>query len=84
MRTLEIKDEEGVAGAWIAGANIGRLDVLNLMRKARPSEDIGPPLMDENAYVWPDPILEPVIVDFSKAGKGIGINIPTETLQDWI
>jgi hypothetical protein len=84
LQTLEIRDEKEVSGAWMAGANIGRLDILKMMRKERPSENISQPLVDDDSYIWPDPNLESIKVDFAKAGKGIRINIPIETLQDWL
>ncbi|MFC7399468.1 hypothetical protein ACFQU1_19855 [Chelatococcus sp. GCM10030263] len=83
MRAIEISDANAVTGAWIGGANIGRLDILGIVRPNHSKENLSPPLMDPASYIWPDPNIKPVIVDFSKAGKGIGITVPTETLQDW-
>jgi hypothetical protein len=83
LRAIEIWDETDVAGAWFAGSNTGGLDIL-IRINGKALKDVGPPLMDEHSYVWPDPNLKPIMVDFSKAGKGIMISTPAETLQDWM
>jgi hypothetical protein len=84
MRAIEISDTTAVTGAWISGASTGRLDVLGMIRAREMRKSLGPPLMDPASYVWSDSSTNTVMVDFSKAGKGINISVPNETLQDWL
>ena len=64
------------------------MDMLKTAKRLLSKESLvkkpGPPPMDAASYGWPDLSLEPVIVDFSKAGREIRIEIPTETLQNWL